>query len=142
MIASRALLVAFAGAGLMLQGCAPKPPPAPPAPVVQTPPPPDFTGTYAGKVSWPKGCRGPRDATLTVQNGSYTLPWGKVSFTGPVANDGSFTGHIAASAPPAKQHRAGNLAGIDLNGHIAGDSATGEVHLIKCVGTLDLTKSG
>jgi hypothetical protein len=82
-------------------------------------------------------------ATLTVQGTSYTLPWGKVSFSGPVADDGSFSGHIAASAPPAKQHKAANLAGIDLiNGKIVGNSATGEVHLIKCVGTLDLTKSG
>ena len=38
MIGTRGLLVAFAGAGLMLQGCASKPPPAPPAPVVQAPP--------------------------------------------------------------------------------------------------------
>ena len=142
MIGSRALLVALAGAGLTLQGCASKPPPAPPAPVVQAPPP-NFTGTYSGNVTWSKGCRGPKTATLTVQGTTYTLPWNKVSFTGPVAEDGSFNGHIPASAPPAKQHSAGSLAGIDLlNGKIAGNSATAEVHLIKCVGTLDLTKQG
>ncbi len=142
MIVKRGLLAALAGAGLVLQACSSPPPPPPP--VVQAPPPPpDYSGTYAGTVTWPKGCHGPRTATLTVAGTTYTLPWGKTtSFTGPVGPDGAFAGEIMASPPPSKKHKAPERQAIDLTGKITPPSATGQVTLAKCVGTLNLTKSG
>ena len=141
MIGSRVLLVALAGAGLTLQGCASKPPPAPPAPVVQAPPPPNYSGTYAGKVAWAKGCRMASQATLTVQGSTYNLPLSHaLSFSGPVADDGSLSGNVAPVA--AARHRKGGTPGGDLTGKIAGDEFTGQVHSGKCTGELDLKKTG
>ncbi len=144
MIRTRGLLLAMAGAGLMLQGCSSSPPP-PPAPVVQAlPPTPDYSGTYSGKVTYAKGCHGPSTAILTVQNQSFTLPWSKaVVFSGPVGNDGSVAANIAGTEPSmARRHkRVGGTPGADVAGSIAGDTFNGQAHSGKCTTPLSLKKT-
>ena len=144
MIGTRGLLVAFAGAGLLLQGCS-SPPPPPPAPVVQAPPPaPDFSGTYTGPVTFTRGCRGPKEATMTVENKSFTLPWNKlITFQGPVADDGSLSSMISSgeSMHPV-QRRTRSMPGGNLTGRIEGDTFTGQEQAGKCMTPLTLKKTG
>jgi hypothetical protein len=144
MITQRRLLLGLAGAGLLvLQACS-SPPPPPPPPPPAPPPPPDFSGVYNGPVTWPKGCTGPKTATLTITGTTFSMPWGRtVTFDGPVGPDGAFEGHIPASAPPehAKKAKAHGRPGIDMMGNVTTDgTAAGQVKLIKCVGTFTLKK--
>jgi hypothetical protein len=143
MIAKRGLMLALAGAGLALQACS-SPPPPPPAAPPPAPPAPDFSGTYTGKVTFARSCHGPSNATLTVQNKQFDLMWNKaMTFSGPVADDGSLSANIAGSPPARPPHhkRVNGLPGGDLTGKIDGGAFTGQVVIGRCTTPLMLTKS-
>ncbi len=140
MIAKRGLLLALAGAGLVLQACSSPPPPPPPSPP-PAPPAPDYSGTYTGKVSYAKGCHGPSMATLTVQNKEFNLMWNRaMTFSGPVADDGSLSGNVAAVPAPAHRKR-GGMPGADLTGKIDGDTFNGQAASGRCTTPVMLKKS-
>ncbi len=143
MITQRRLLLGLAGAGLLvLQACSSSPPPPPPAPPAP-PPPPDFSGNYKGPITWPKGCTGQKAATLTVTGTNFSMLYGKgTTFEGMVNPDGAFEAHIPASPPPehAKHAKAKGRPGIDMTGKIADGVASGQITLIKCVGSFTLNK--
>ena len=66
-----------------------------------------------------------------------------MTFSGPVADDGSLSANIAGSAPGKAPHhkRANGIPPADLTGKIEGSTFNGQVAIGRCTTPLMLTKS-
>jgi hypothetical protein len=127
-----ATILAFCGA---IAACSSTPPAPPPAPMAEAPPatpPTTFDGVYRGlltrvRTPTPRACARSHAITVRITNGAVTYaPSHKMTFTGPLAPDGSFTA----------------TADTTLKGQAAATMLTGTLDGEKCGYTFSLKKRG
>jgi hypothetical protein len=129
-----ATILAFCGA---IAACSSTPPAPPPAPMAEAPapatPPTTFDGVYRGMLTrvrtpTPRACARSHPITVRITNGAFSYAAGhKMTFTGPLAPDGSFTA----------------MAGdTTLKGQAASTMLTGTLDGEKCGYTFSLKKRG